>query len=123
MSYDFTIRSDEGFSQFEPLSRLAAFLTKQPHVKRNGTGDASFVLEHGALRMQMDAGTVDQEHAAMAPPHFNCIEVSVPSSSLVRHPQRRYLPLLRAIAQHFAWELYDEQLGENLPLQPWWKLW
>ena len=132
MSYDLTIRPDEQFSQFKPLAPLATFLAAQPHVKPNG--DRAFALEDGNRWMEIYIETVSEEgdnieDDSTDPSTFNCIRAHIPYPRLGRQPERDYFPLLRRIAEHVGWQLYDEQRGAELPAEgteprkPWWRFW
>jgi hypothetical protein len=132
MSYDLSIRSDDRFSQFKPLAPLASFLAAQPNVKPNG--NRGFALEDGDRWMEIYIETVSEEgdnieDESTDPETFNCIRAHIPYPRLGKQPQRDYFPLLRSIAQHVDWQLFDEQRDGELPdddaepEKPWWRFW
>src|SRR4030095_1031512 len=132
MSYDLTIRPDEHFSEFKPLATLAAFLAAQPNVTPNG--NRGFVLEDGNRWMGIDIETVSEEGDNIEDDStdaetFNCIRAHIPYPHLGKQPEHDYFPLLRSIAQHIGWQLYDEQSDEDVPesdaapTKPWWRFW
>ena len=129
MSYDFTLRSDETYSQFKPLAPLAAFLATQPHVRLNGVRD--FLLQDDRRWMEIDIETVNEggdnieDDEPTDPATFNCIRAHIPYGNLGKQPEIDYLPLLESISQQVGWELIDEQIPVVDPTarKPWWKFW
>ena len=132
MSYDLTIRPDESFSQFKPLTPLASFLAEQPNVKPNG--NRGFAFEDGNCWMEINIETVSDEgdnieDESTDKETYNCIRAHIPYPRLGKQPELDYFPLLRSIAQHVGWQLHDEQSGDeppennDAPKKPWWRFW
>ncbi len=106
MSYDLTIRPTKGSARQKPLKLLAAFLERQPHVRRNGT--TGFVLDDGVRWMELDA-----ECNSGRAGKFNCIRAHIPLAFLGDDPETNYFVLLRSIAAELKWKLVDEQADED----------
>ncbi len=140
MSYDLTIRADEGYSRSVPVQSVSDFIRRLSSIRPNG--DRSFVLDDRTKRwmeidlemVSPDGDNMDEEGEEYS--EFNCIRLQIPHQGVGGAPAREYFPTALAIAGHLGWRLYDEQSGDEIPQgvatapaapkierRGWWKFW
>ncbi|MBI3866622.1 MAG: hypothetical protein HY290_32470 [Planctomycetia bacterium] len=132
MSYDLTIKADETYSRMTSKSGLCTFIAQLPGIKPNG--GSGFVLDERPKRwMEIDLEVIEEDgyklqEAGRDYDAINCISLHIPYPFLGDAIERHYLPTAFAIADHLDWQLYDEQIGEDISREPrtrkpWWRFW
>jgi hypothetical protein len=118
MSFDLTIKPDDGFSRSAPVGQVIGFTSRLPHVRANGS--RGFVLDDPPSRwMEIDLefigpdGEFDEAQTESGP-DTNCVRLHIPYAYLGDNPGRDYFPTALAIAKFLGWRLNDEQTGEDI---------
>ena len=130
MSYDLTARQDGEYSRGVPFERASTLLAAMSDVEPNGS--SGFVLERGGdVWMEIDLEAVSEEGDSIeapgneAPSEINCIRFHVPYGHI--EELEPCVEVALKIAGGLEWQLYDEQVCDDIAQssgrKPWWRFW
>jgi hypothetical protein len=138
--FDFSIRSDEHFSQCRPQPAVDAVIARVPGVSAGESGaflwatPAGLYMEIRAEHRRPDGATGTRTPNG---DQVNCVHLFIPARARSASLEKAYFEFAVALAEKLGWTLYDDTdsgcvvdrrtLGAAFPESkekaPWWKLW